>query len=1624
MVGVYSVNASITIEEKPRAPPWIATTPSTLLLLLSTTTTTTTTMAEAAEADPGTSTNPTLRRHLLLLLLLFLTPIPNSSIPITTPTPTNSSLRRRLLPAGGGAAAPPAPPPRRRRRAPLLRLPTLPRSLPPSPSSAASAASYPQSTRLRALSSRIRPPFPVPSPSGSRGGFAPGVLGGGGGFERARARLEWEQDERRRLALSYRSGDQYIPESVEAFAFGRKRLRRAQDCEVEEGLGIFYGTARGGEGDVNGWQPHALRPSPPMWSSAHSYNATNHVSEKNVRAVFDARLLENDYFASNKGKRKMPTGGMDAPVSSPWKRPPKKLSALSRIQSGISVWNRIEEKPSASSSPPLPPAQPPQFSPTSFSYENQSEFEGLDLSFKSDALVAKVLVSQAHLQPALTKGAPTNLRQEGISISPIKCLNHSEETEKAVSSSAMPVEVACPKPSSENVKKMPETSESRMEEFRGEANGYFENRIDEEPNAEICEVGFATTAADTEKTIADRSISVVDVTEGGICNKKDSKTNGSKMRIDGESNSQLCKVGFATAVADIEKTAADECTSVVDVVKDSRCNEEDSNADGNPILDIVVDEDTNTNFLDVTNEEVVTVASPNNDTAESSSKVVVLFDNLMDEDYQISKGTNECENAPHRENAFDISVCSSFASGIAKQDITLSAPLTSISSVNYLEDENTESKRQRDETHKLEAGMVMNDFASIEKGKSMISLLEVKDTVMDQDLYAGSFSGEDNSIRMHVKNVTASSDYLMSGDYIADVSNLNVTTISGVEFAHDFPNVQAVLDCVNVEEEQPFSHIADNTGCNSNDNASKLPVKPISNDIVLPSVGFISKEEESMNTGRVMLPHFTLQEEAKLLTREESKTQITLDSKTGGREESNFQDAAVSSSVRKILPSRMSLANSHVNQNVRHRTWHRDNTLSSASSSHGNLQHAAGSSFSKLSPRKFGKLQSSYIRKGNSLIRKSATKLPLPHSSLHLAPNRSTNHAVNKSPNFENRTGYNDNAASSNPSFERPKTPPLPLATKLAICSTDTSEDASQPFSESTFPMSGVEEQVNQIIKSANNSEPSSRTGMVYVKRKSNQLVAAPVPKFDTSSNRSLEKNQFPSLISSDLYYKKKKNQLILNSTPSESQNRKDVLPADSSKSDDHSDSVAPSLSDSQFKKKLDKAPEKTNKVASFSHVWTLSGRQPQKNAITTINHAKILPQLFPWKRTTNWKNSVRNRLPMLSKSSLSLISRNLLVARKRDMIYKRSTDGFSIRKAGVLGIGGSSLKWSRSIERRSKKVNKEATLVVAEVERKKREKRKRQSLHKSEKDKQSCCATGQQPTNSSQTSVVPRRLLIGNHEYVSNGNKLVRDSKKLIRILASEKVRWSLHTVRLRLAKKQQYCQFFTRFGHCSKVGEKCPYIHDPAKVAICTRFLRGMCSNTNCKLTHQVLPERMPDCSYFLQGLCTNTSCPYRHVKVHSNASICDGFLRGYCADGDECRKKHSYVCPLFESNGECPQGSKCKLHHPKRRNKHKRRKTAEVQSNSTGRYFGSTITSIAEPLAISTVENDTEDVGELLFSSGQVADYIGLDVADGEGGTGCNAPRGFEPIHANSDCLDLLPMDNLDAFMKPIRIMRTPS
>lgn len=36
---------------------------------------------------------------------------------------------------------------------------------------------------------------------------------------------------------------------------------------------------------------------------------------------------------------------------------------------------------------------------------------------------------------------------------------------------------------------------------------------------------------------------------------------------------------------------------------------------------------------------------------------------------------------------------------------------------------------------------------------------------------------------------------------------------------------------------------------------------------------------------------------------------------------------------------------------------------------------------------------------------------------------------------------------------------------------------------------------------------------------------------------------------------------------------------------------------------------------------------------------------------------------------------------------------------------------------------------------------------------------------------------------------------------------------------KKKEYCMYYNRFGRCNR-GENCPYIHDPEKVAVCTRY------------------------------------------------------------------------------------------------------------------------------------------------------------------------------------------------------------
>ncbi|XP_054459392.1 zinc finger CCCH domain-containing protein 3 isoform X2 [Anoplopoma fimbria] len=155
-------------------------------------------------------------------------------------------------------------------------------------------------------------------------------------------------------------------------------------------------------------------------------------------------------------------------------------------------------------------------------------------------------------------------------------------------------------------------------------------------------------------------------------------------------------------------------------------------------------------------------------------------------------------------------------------------------------------------------------------------------------------------------------------------------------------------------------------------------------------------------------------------------------------------------------------------------------------------------------------------------------------------------------------------------------------------------------------------------------------------------------------------------------------------------------------------------------------------------------------------------------------------------------------------------------------------------------------------------------------------------------------------------------------RHLASRAVQRSLAIIRHARQKKQQkqYCMYYNRFGKCNR-GNSCPYIHDPDKVAVCTRFLRGTCKQADgtCQFSHKVAKEKMPVCSYFLKGICNNSDCPYSHVYVSRKAEVCEDFVKGYCPEGEKCKKKHTLVCPDFSKTGSCPRGARCKLQHRQR-------------------------------------------------------------------------------------------------------------
>ncbi|XP_069778287.1 zinc finger CCCH domain-containing protein 3 isoform X2 [Narcine bancroftii] len=170
-------------------------------------------------------------------------------------------------------------------------------------------------------------------------------------------------------------------------------------------------------------------------------------------------------------------------------------------------------------------------------------------------------------------------------------------------------------------------------------------------------------------------------------------------------------------------------------------------------------------------------------------------------------------------------------------------------------------------------------------------------------------------------------------------------------------------------------------------------------------------------------------------------------------------------------------------------------------------------------------------------------------------------------------------------------------------------------------------------------------------------------------------------------------------------------------------------------------------------------------------------------------------------------------------------------------------------------------------------------------------------------------------------------------RHIASRAVQRSLAIIRhakQKKSKKKEYCMYYNRFGKCNR-GGNCPYIHDPEKVAVCTRFLRGTCKKIDgtCPFSHKVSKDKMPVCSYYLKGICNSNNCPYSHVYVSRKAEVCQDFLKGYCPLGAKCKKKHTLICPEFFRTGNCTQGSKCKLQHRQQKS-HRQKQASEASQD----------------------------------------------------------------------------------------------
>lgn len=426
----------------------------------------------------------------------------------------------------------------------------------------------------------------------------------------------------------------------------------------------------------------------------------------------------------------------------------------------------------------------------------------------------------------------------------------------------------------------------------------------------------------------------------------------------------------------------------------------------------------------------------------------------------------------------------------------------------------------------------------------------------------------------------------------------------------DFPeSLSVVPEVESLNEDQSFVQVSDENGCMDNSNQDEetadkddFSLNDIDSSVPEPKVKGKSDDERLINNHMITEKKFPLQS----LTTKRPLTDMKLASEASIGRRTSRQISAFSGS----LPPRSGFASGPVKEKisstriVRPRTWRRTDSSSASPSSVHESGLGSGPTENQ-SQKRVGKVQTpSYIRKGNSLVRKST---PVATSS-RVSPGLGTSVYLSNSANEDTlkscvvskrNVDSTDSSTSGggNPSFERPKTPPLSHTTKSLNCMTKTSRDSSSSTLTDPLAQAGlqipaytasepiklsVNEDVRGHARAPENQHPDSVVSnlgtqstlndgklkspkakkVIYVKRKLNQLVAAPRPEIRDSAVPIDEKTHA-------VYFKRRKNQLVRNTASSKSQAKQVVaIPDDGSNSEGQS---APEISTSKCSRSLSK---------------------------------------------------------------------------------------------------------------------------------------------------------------------------------------------------------------------------------------------------------------------------------------------------------------------------------------------------------------------------------------------------------------------------------------------------------------------